>query len=97
MVLCGVIFAVLSNRDGNLSSIWRHMKNNYAQLLQHLSLADYDCGVVSRPHLPIILGKVSRKVFERLIFAEYGIKLSKKQRKWFAVDSKEIKGSIKKG
>ncbi len=73
------------------------MRNNYTQLLQHLPLDDYDCGVVSRPHLPIILGKVSRKIFESLIFAEYGIKLSKKQRKWFAVDSKELKGSIKKG
>ena len=97
MVLSGVILAVLSNRDGNLSSLWRHMKNNYTQLLQHLPLDDYDCGVVSRPHLPIILGKVSRKVLESLIFAEYGIKLNKKERKWFAVDSKELKGSIKKG
>lgn len=73
------------------------MRNNYVNLLQHLPLDDYDCGVVSRPHLPIILSKVSRQVFESLIFAEYGIKLSKKQRKWFAVDSKELKGSIKKG
>lgn len=73
------------------------MKNNYAQLLQHLPLDNYDGGVVSRSHLPILLSKVSRQVFERLIFAEYGIKLSKKQRKWFAIDSKELKGSIKKG
>ncbi len=95
--MTGVILAILSNRDGNLSSLWRHMRNNYAELLQHLPLDDYDRGVVSRPHLPIILSKVSRKVFESLIFAEYGIKLNKKQRKWFAVDSKELKGSIKKG
>jgi predicted transposase YbfD/YdcC len=73
------------------------MRNNYAQLLQHLPLENYDCGVVSRPHLPIILSKVSGKVLDRLIFAEYGVKLSKKQRKWFAVDSKELRGSIKKG
>lgn len=73
------------------------MRNNYAELLQHLPLDDYERGVVSRPHLPILLGKVSRKVFERLIFAEYAIKLNRKERKWFAVDSKELKGSIKKG
>ena len=73
------------------------MRNNYAQLLQHLPLEDYDCGVVSRSHLPIVLSKVSGAVFDGLIFAEYGIKLSKKQLKWFAVDSKELKGSIKKG
>lgn len=97
MVLTGVILALLSNRDGNLSSVWRHLRNNYAELLPHLPLENYERGVVSRSHLPIILGKVSRKVFERLIFAEYAIKLDKKQRKWFAVDSKELKGSIKKG
>jgi predicted transposase YbfD/YdcC len=73
------------------------MRNNYTQLLQHLPLDNYDCRVVSRSHLPIILGKVSRQVFEHLIFAEYKIKLNKKERKWFAVDSKELKGSIRKG
>jgi predicted transposase YbfD/YdcC len=97
VVLAGVILALLSNRDGNLSSLWRHMRNNYAQLLQHLPLENYPCGVVSRPHLPILLSKVCGTVFDRLIFAEYGVKLSKKQRKWFAIDSKELKGSIKKG
>jgi len=73
------------------------MRNNYAQLLQHLRLEDNNPAVVSRSHLPIILSKVSGTVFDRLIFAEYGIRLSKKQRKWFAIDSKELKGSIKKG
>lgn len=97
MVLTGVILAVLSNRDGNLSSIWRHPRNNYAELLQHLPLKNYEVRVISRSHLPILLSKVSGTAFDRLIFAEYGIKLSKKQRKWFAIDSKELKGSIKKG
>ena len=73
------------------------MRNNYVNLLQHLPLDSDECRVVSRSHLPIILGKVSRQIFDRLIFAEYGVKLSKKQRKWFAIDSKELKGSIKKG
>jgi|GEM_PF-5325810 len=73
------------------------MRNNYAQLLQHLPLEDDNPAVVSRSHLPIILSKVSGRVFDRLIFAEYGIKLSKKQRRWFATRSKELKGSIKKG
>lgn len=97
MVLTGVILAVLSNRDGNLSSIWRHLRNNYAELLRHLPLENYEVQVISRSHLPILLSKVSGTAFDRLIFAEYGIKLSKKQRKWFAIDSKELKGSIKKG
>jgi hypothetical protein len=65
--------------------------------LQHLPLENYERGVVSRSHLPILLSKISGDVFDRLIFAEYGVKLSKKQRKWFATRSKELKGSIKKG
>ena len=97
VILVGVVLAILSNRDGNLSSIHRHMKNHYSQLLQELELNDYDCSVVSRSHLPIILGKVSAKVFTQLIFANFGVKLSKKQKKWFAVDGKEMRGSIKKG
>lgn len=97
VVLTGVILAILSNRDGNLSSIWRHMRNNYTELLQHVPLENYESSVISRSHLPILLSKVSGTVFDYLIFAEYGIKLSKKQRNWFAIDSKELKGSIKKG
>lgn len=97
VVLIGVILAILSHRDGNLSSVQRHMENHYDLLLQELQLDDYGCEVVSRSHLPIVLSKVSFKVFDRLIFANFGVKLSKKQRKWFAVDGKEMRGSIKKG
>jgi len=43
------------------------MRNNYAQLLQHLPLEDDNPAVVSRSHLPIILSKVSGRVFDRLI------------------------------
>ena len=93
----GVILAILSNRDGNLSSIQRHMKNHYALLLQGLQLDGYHRQVVSRSHLPIVLSKVSWQVFNHLIFANFGVKLNKKQRKWFAIDGKEMRGSIKKG
>ena len=93
----GVILAILSNRDGNLSSVRRHMKNHYALLLQELQLDNYHRQVVSRSHLPIVLSKVSWKVFNQLIFANFGVKLNKKHRKWFAIDGKEMRGSIKKG
>ena len=97
VVLMGVILAILSNRDGNLSSLHRHMENRYDLLLQELKLENYHRQVVSRSHLPIVLSKVSWKVFNQLIFQDFGIKLSKKQRKWFAIDGKEMRGSIKKG
>lgn len=97
VILMGLILAILSHRDGNLSSVQRHMKNHYALLLQEIQLDNYDYQVVSRSHLPIVLGKVSWKVFNQLIFANFGVKLNKKQRKWFAIDGKEMRGSIKKG
>ena len=93
----GVILAMLSHRDGNLSSLHRHMENHYVMLLLELKLENYHRQVVSRSHLPILLSKVSWKVFNQLIFANFGIKLNKKQRKWFAIDGKEMRGSIKKG
>ena len=46
VILMGVILAILSNRDGNLSSVRRHMKNHYAQLLQELQLDSYHRQVV---------------------------------------------------
>jgi hypothetical protein len=90
IVLTGVILALLSNRDGTLSGLWRHLRNNYTELLQHLPLENYERGVVSRSHLPILLSKISGIVFDRLIFAEYGVKLSKKQKKSFAFNSNRI-------
>ena len=32
-----------------------------------------------------------------MIFESYGLKLSAKQKKWFAIDGKELRGSIEKG
>lgn len=52
---------------------------------------------VSRSQLPIILEKVAVAVFDRLLFENYGIKLNSTERKWFALDGKELRGSIEKG
>ena len=95
IILVGVTLAMLSNRDGKLSSIYRHLAFHHDKMLEFMDLEPRDC--VSRSHLPIVLEKVSVKEFDRLLFESYGIKLSKKQRKWFAIDGKELKGSIEKG
>jgi hypothetical protein len=95
VVLVGVTAAVLSNRDGFLSSIHRHLVNHYEKLVEALGVEK--TRPVSRSQLPIILGKVWVEVFDCLIFAQYGIKLNSKQRKWFAVDGKELRGSIESG
>ncbi len=52
---------------------------------------------VSRSQLPLILGKVASQVFDKMLFESFGIKLSEQERLWFALDGKELRGSIEKG
>lgn len=87
--------AVLSNRDGCLSSIQRHLRNHYEQLV--VALGEEKKRLVSRSQLPLILEKVAVEVFDRLLFAHYGIKLNGGERRWFACDGKEMRGSIQTG
>lgn len=95
VVLVGVMLAVLSNRDGNLSSIARHLKNHYEKLVTVLGVEKKRA--VSRSQLPLILEKVAFQVFSQLLFESFGIKLSESERKWFALDGKELRGSIEGG
>ena len=95
VVLVGVVIALLSNRDGNLSSIWRHLKNHYEKLVAHLGVEKKT--VVSRAQLPLILGAVAVSVFDDLLFENYGIKLNEAERECFAMDGKELRGSIESG
>lgn len=95
VVLVGVMLAVLSNRDGNLSSIQRHLKNHYERLVMVLGVEKKRA--VSRSQLPLILEKVELQVFDRLLFENFGIKLSDSERLWFALDGKELRGSIEQG
>ena len=95
IVLTGVVLAVLSNRDGNLSSIHRHLSNHYEKLMRHLALEAR--APISRAQLPRVLEKVSVAVFDDLVFAHFGLRLNAKQKQWFAVDGKELRGSIESG
>jgi predicted transposase YbfD/YdcC len=95
VVLVGVTLGVLSNRDGNLSSIQRHIQNHYEKLVMVLGVKKKR--PVSRSQLPIVLEKVSFQVFDKLLFESFGIRLSEAERLWFAMDGKELRGSIEKG
>ena len=95
IVLVGVGLAVLSNRDGSLSSIRRHLANHYEKLVVVLGVEKKQ--PVSRSQLPRILGKVAVEVFDSLLFSHFGIKLDAHERKWFAADGKELRGSIAAG
>lgn len=95
VILVGVMLALLSNRDGNLSGMQRYLKNHYERLAEVLRVEKKTS--VSRSQLPIILAQVSVSGFDRLLFENYGIKLNELEKKWFAVDGKEFRGSIEKG
>lgn len=95
IVLVGVTMAVLSNRDGNLSSIHRHLVNHYEKLITYLELEKRS--PISRAQLPRVLEKVAVEVFDEVVFAQFGIHLNEKQKDWFAVDGKELRGSIESG
>ena len=95
VVLVGVTLAVLSNRDGSLSSIQRHLKNHYEKLVVVLGVEKKQA--VSRSQLALILEKVGFQIFDQLLFESFGTKLSEAERKWFAIDGKELRGSIEKG
>ncbi len=62
IVLVGVTLALLSHRDGFLSSIHRHLKNHYERLMTALSVEAKSA--VSRAQLPRVLEKVSVEVFD---------------------------------
>ncbi len=95
VVLVGVAIAVLSNRDGCLSSIRRHLTNHYEKLVVALGVEKKR--PVSRSQLPRILEKVAVEVFDNLLFEHFGIELAESERKWFASDGKELRGSMASG
>lgn len=95
VVLLGVAIALLSNRDGNLSSIHRHLRNHYEKLCEVLGIEVKRA--ISRSQLPLCLEKVAVEEFDRLLFENYGVKLTEAEKQWFAVDGKELRGSIARG
>lgn len=95
VVLLGVTLAILSNRDGNLSSIHRYMVNHHNRILESINYPF--SRPISRSQLPNVLGIICLKVFEGILFANFGVVLSEEERQWFALDGKELKGSIQAG
>ena len=94
-VLLALCVALLRKRDGNLSSLYRSMKNKHSELCASLGIEGQR--PVSRSHLPVLLGKVALGPFEKLLFAHFGIELAPEEQLWFAADGKELRGSIEKG
>ena len=99
IVLVGVILGLLRKRDGNLSSIHRAMKNTHEDLMKVLK-DRYDIDyqkVISRSHLPILLKKLCSETYSSLIFNQFGVVLTAEEKTWFAMDGKELRGTIQPG
>lgn len=94
-VLLSFTISLLRGRDGVASSIYRSMKHYHARLC--IILGKPISNLVSRSHLPIILKGVKVEIFDALLFEHYNIRLTAEEKKWFALDGKVLKGSIKKG
>jgi hypothetical protein len=95
VVLLGFTLALLSGRDGTLSSIHRRMCNKHEELLSLLELPYSE--PISRAQLPLALKSINYSVLERLVFEEFNEKITGSACKWFAIDGKELKGSILPG
>lgn len=89
--------ALLSNRDGNLSSIHRHMVAHNEEVAGFLNLNISAEKLVSRSHLPLLLCKIKGDIFSKTVFKYFEIELSETEVSWFAGDGKELKGSIELG
>jgi predicted transposase YbfD/YdcC len=98
-VLLGLTIAILRDKDGFLSKIHRSMVNTHELLRKELkSIYSIDNEiVVSRSHLPILLKKVSVTTFSSLVFDYFGVELNSEIKDWFALDGKELRGTIQSG
>ena len=94
LVLMGVVMALLAGRDGNLSAIHRHMKNQFQAL--SLTLARQATRVISRAQLPRLLAQVNYRLLAQLIQQHYGFSLPEGFANWLSGDGKELRGSIAK-
>ena len=92
LVLCGLIFALLQGKDGNLSCIHRSMVKKQKALCSFLGI-DYQI-VISRSHLPIFLKYVNVTFLGKLVFQYFGVQLEVRSKIWIAIDGKELRGSI---
>lgn len=92
LVISGLLLALCCGRDGNLSSLHRHMINHFDALCQTLQLTNQT--VISRAQLPRLLAKVNGLVLATMLFERFGVRLTAQQKAWFAADGKELRGSI---
>ncbi len=95
LVLTNFILSFLRGKDGTLSGIYRSMAKQQAFCCTLLNI-DYQ-PVISRSHLPVFLQYINTDVLKSLVFTHYGVDLDLTATGWFALDGKELRGSILAG
>ena len=95
LVLSGLVLALCCGRDGKLSSLHRHMVNQFVPLCQLTHQVNKR--PISRAQLPLLLAKVNGELFARLLFDWFGVSLEPGQKHWFALDGKDLRGSVEPG
>ena len=92
LVISRLVMALCAGRDGRLSSLHRHMVNHYDALRQATNSPQQK--PVSRSQLPLLLAKINGVLFAKLFFEWVGVEWDESQKRWFACDGKELRGSI---
>ena len=95
LVLTGLVLALCCGRDGKLSSLHRHIVNHFDALCQATQMPQ--TRAISRAQLPLLLAKINGVLFAQLLFEWFGLTLDAELKRWFAVDGKELRGSIEPG
>ena len=95
LVITGVVLALCCGRDGKLSSLHRHIVSKFKILCK--TTRQDAAKPISRAQLPLLLAKVNGVLFAKLLFEWFGLELDHHQKQWFALDGKELRGSIQPG
>lgn len=66
LVLTGLVLALCCGRDGNLSSLHRHIVNHFEALCQATQTSHKKA--ISRAQLPVLLAKINGVLFATLLF-----------------------------
>jgi hypothetical protein len=90
--LQGAVLALCCGRDGKLSGLHRHIVNHFDALCEATQMTHQTA--IFRAQLPLLLAKANGALFAQLLFSWFGLTQDADLKRWFAIDGKELRGSI---
>ena len=97
LVLVEFVLALFCDRDGTMSSIHRHMAIFHDQVVSFMGIENAPKKAISRAQLPVFLSKIDYEVFAYLVIKNTKIAFKIGEQSWYAIDGKELRGSIEAG